>query len=148
MQVPIRAFVGKPQAHTNRAVGRHTLWVVAPTQLYSLASSTATALGGKTQVNEDGSISAPSYVLGSGTYNNVESALDAVMTTAQTGSPDGVAYDTSAHDKVTFGGSGHTPVTLTIRRRARSRWAVLVRPRRSRSTTSQMGLWRRAATTL
>ncbi len=81
-------------------------------QLYGLASSTAQALGGQASV-QNGTVTAPSYVLGTSTYNNVGSALDAVMAQAKTGNTDGVAYDTSVHDSVTFGGVGSTtPVAL------------------------------------
>ncbi|WP_434715293.1 YadA family autotransporter adhesin [Paraburkholderia sp. A3RO-2L] len=44
-------------------------------QLYALGSTTADALGGGSTVNSDGSISAPSYLIGGSTYNNVGGAL-------------------------------------------------------------------------
>ncbi|WP_322058553.1 YadA family autotransporter adhesin, partial [Paraburkholderia sp. J63] len=77
-------------------------------QLYGLASSTASALGGKTTVNPDGTISLPNYSLSGSTYSTVESALEALDAKASTGSVDGVKYDTSAHDQVTFGGTNAT----------------------------------------
>ncbi|WP_028216195.1 hypothetical protein [Paraburkholderia oxyphila] len=82
-------------------------------QLYGLASSTAAALGGSTSVNANGSISTPTYNLSGSTYTDVGSALTAINAKASGGSPDAVIYDTSAHDKVTFGGTGHAPVQLT-----------------------------------
>ncbi|WP_276322953.1 ESPR-type extended signal peptide-containing protein, partial [Paraburkholderia silviterrae] len=98
----------------NGAVSVASLDAVNGSQLYGLASSTATALGGSTVVNPNGSISAPSYALSGSTYHDVGSALDAINAKAGTGSPDGVQYDTSAHNKVTFGGTTATaPVALT-----------------------------------
>ncbi|TDG22390.1 hypothetical protein EYW47_18145 [Paraburkholderia silviterrae] len=98
----------------NGAVSVASLDAVNGSQLYGLASSTATALGGSTVVNPNGSISAPTYALSGSTYHDVGSALDAIDAKAGTGSPDGVKYDTSAHNKVTFGGTNATdPVALT-----------------------------------
>jgi len=83
-------------------------------QLYGLSASTASALGGGTTVNPDGTLSTPSYVVESGTYSNVGSALDAVAALAKGGAADAVVYDTSAHDKVTLGGPSATaPVQVT-----------------------------------
>ena len=44
-------------------------------QLYGLAASTASSLGGGSAVNSDGSITNPSYVVNGSTYNNVGGAL-------------------------------------------------------------------------
>ncbi|WP_183081969.1 YadA family autotransporter adhesin [Paraburkholderia sp. BL23I1N1] len=44
-------------------------------QLYNVAASNASALGGGSSVNANGSISAPSYVVGGTTVDNVGSAL-------------------------------------------------------------------------
>nr|WP_246089011.1 YadA-like family protein [Paraburkholderia guartelaensis] len=44
-------------------------------QLYNLASSTADSFGGGSTVNSDGSISAPTYLIGGDTFNNVGGAL-------------------------------------------------------------------------
>ncbi|MCG5074421.1 YadA-like family protein [Paraburkholderia tagetis] len=84
-------------------------------QLYGLASSTATALGGSTVVNANGTISAPSYDLSGTTYHDVGTALSAVMDVAKGGSPDAVVYDTPSHSKITLGGANTTsgPVQLT-----------------------------------
>ncbi|NLP61454.1 YadA-like family protein [Paraburkholderia sacchari] len=99
----------------NGAVNMASLDAVNGSQLYGLASSTATALGGSTTVNANGSISVPNYVLDGKSYTDVGKALDAINTKAGSGSVDGVVYDTSAHDTVTFGGYGksHAPVLLT-----------------------------------
>jgi len=44
-------------------------------QLYGVANSTANALGGGSTVNANGTISAPSYVVGGSTFGNVGNAL-------------------------------------------------------------------------
>ncbi|PXX20620.1 hypothetical protein [Paraburkholderia tropica] len=83
-------------------------------QLYGLAALTAAALGGKTTVDPNGSITAPSYQIGENSFSNVGSALDAVAALARGGSVDSVMYDSSAHSKVTLGGVGASaPVKLT-----------------------------------
>lgn len=82
-------------------------------QLYNTASSVATALGGGSSVGADGKVSKPAYALSGTTYNDVGAALAAVDAKAGSGSTNGVQYDTSAHTKVTLGGtSSTTPVTL------------------------------------
>ena len=79
-------------------------------QLYNLGSTTAAALGGGAALNPDGTIKAPTYNVAGKDYTDVGQALGAV---AQNGTTDAVKYDTSAHDKVTLGGtSSTTPVTL------------------------------------
>ncbi|CAG4885984.1 YadA-like family protein [Paraburkholderia saeva] len=106
-----------PVTLTNVAAGQVTSSskdAVNGAQLYGMASTVASALGGNTTVGADGKLSTPAYTLDGNTYNNVGTALAAVDAKASTGSADGVKYDTSAHDKVTFGGAGaNTPVTLT-----------------------------------
>ncbi|CAE6882452.1 YadA-like family protein [Paraburkholderia domus] len=83
-------------------------------QLYGAAKSVAAALGGGTTVNANGTLAGPAYALNGTTYNDVGSALAAVNAKTGSGSVDGVVYDTSAHNKVTFGGVGSkTPVTLS-----------------------------------
>jgi len=47
-------------------------------QLHNTANSVASALGGGSKVNSDGTVSAPSYTVQGNTYNNVGSALGAV----------------------------------------------------------------------
>ncbi|HVE06354.1 MAG TPA: YadA-like family protein [Paraburkholderia sp.] len=80
-------------------------------QLYNTANSTAAALGGGSAANADGSVKRPSYNIAGGTYNDVGSALAAVDAKAAAGSIDGVKYDTSAHDRVTFSGARGTVLT-------------------------------------
>ncbi|HCL79510.1 MAG TPA: hypothetical protein DIC53_06040, partial [Synergistaceae bacterium] len=50
---------------------------VNASQLYGVANSTATHLGGGSKVNADGTVSAPTYNVGGGTYHNVGDALRA-----------------------------------------------------------------------
>ncbi|MBN3759164.1 hypothetical protein G3N95_40085, partial [Paraburkholderia sp. Tr-20389] len=57
------------------AVNSSSLDAVNGSQLYSVANSTAAALGGGSTVNSDGSISAPSYVIGGTTVNNIAGAM-------------------------------------------------------------------------
>ncbi len=105
------------------AVSAASFDAVNGSQLYGVASSTAGALGGGSKVNADGTISAPSYVVGGQTLTNAGDALSNLdgRTTANTdaisnlqaASADAVMYDSSAHDSVTFGGVGATtPVAL------------------------------------
>ncbi|WP_409076738.1 hypothetical protein [Paraburkholderia sp. BL23I1N1] len=101
-------------------------------QLYTHAASTAVALGGGSTVNQDGSVTAPSYSVGGTVVNNVGSAITnldgrvtqntsdiaGLQTTIGTMSgtvANAVQYDSSAHNKVTLGGTAaNTPkVTLT-----------------------------------
>nr|WP_243849536.1 YadA-like family protein [Paraburkholderia rhizosphaerae] len=90
------------------AVGASSTDAINGSQLYNVASTTAAALGGGATVNADGTVKKPSYDVGGGTYSDVGSALAAVDAKAAAGSVDGVKYDTSAHDKVTFGGTSGT----------------------------------------
>ncbi|WP_321923327.1 YadA family autotransporter adhesin [Paraburkholderia guartelaensis] len=67
-----------PVALHNVAAGEvsaTSLDAVNGSQLYSLASSTADSFGGGSTVNSDGSISAPTYLIGGDTFNNVGGAL-------------------------------------------------------------------------
>ena len=91
-------------------------------QLHAQAASTAVALGGGATVNEDGSVTAPSYSVGGAVVSNVGSAItnldgrvtqnssDIMNLQTSVGSISGtvanaVQYDSSAHDKVTLGGT-------------------------------------------
>ncbi|ENH4136894.1 YadA-like family protein [Salmonella enterica] len=53
---------------------------VTGAQIYSLSQSVANRLGGGASVNSDGTVNAPLYEVGTGTYNNVGSALSALNT--------------------------------------------------------------------
>jgi hypothetical protein len=80
-------------------------------QLYNTASSTAAVLGGGSSVDAAGKISKPTYNVAGNTYSDVGTALAAVDSKAASGSADGVKYDTSAHDKVTFNGAAGTTLS-------------------------------------
>jgi trimeric autotransporter adhesin len=80
-------------------------------QLFNTGSTTAAALGGGSTMGADGKIKAPSYSLAGSTYTDVGSALTAVAALAATGSANGVAYDTTAHDTVTLNGTAGTTLS-------------------------------------
>ncbi|CAB3672570.1 hypothetical protein LMG27174_02215 [Paraburkholderia rhynchosiae] len=91
-------------------------------QLFAQAASTAVALGGGSTVNADGSISAPSYKVGGQVVNTVGGAISNLDGRVTQNSSDiaglqttvgringtvanALQYDSSAHDKVTLGGT-------------------------------------------
>uniref|UniRef100_UPI002AB69A55 YadA family autotransporter adhesin n=2 Tax=unclassified Paraburkholderia TaxID=2615204 RepID=UPI002AB69A55 len=95
----------------NGLVNASSFDAVNGSQLYTLASSTASSLGGGSTVNSDGSISNPTYNIGGNAYNNAGDAFTALngdITNINGQLADAVAYDSSAHDSVTLGGSGAT----------------------------------------
>jgi autotransporter adhesin len=59
----------------NGAVNASSSDAINGSQLYNVSSSMADALGGGSTVNSDGTISAPSYVVGGTTVNNVGGAI-------------------------------------------------------------------------
>ncbi|WP_179258386.1 YadA family autotransporter adhesin, partial [Caballeronia sordidicola] len=96
-------------------------------QLYGVSSSFATAIGGGAAVNPDGTITQPSFTVGGKTVYNVGDAISNLDTNetnnysnlqtqitniAAGGTANAVAYDTSAHDKITLGGTAATATTL------------------------------------
>lgn len=100
-------------------------------QLFAQAASTATALGGGSTVNADGSISAPSYRVGGQVVNTVGGALSNLdgRVTQNSGDIAGLQnavgliggtvanalqYDGSAHDKVTLGGISTNAPTVQL----------------------------------
>jgi autotransporter adhesin len=93
------------------AVGSASAEAVNGSQLYGTANSVAQALGGGASVNADGTVKKPSYNVAGSTYGDVGAALSAVDAKAATGSVDGVKYDTSAHDKLTFNGTNGTTLS-------------------------------------
>nr|WP_260854143.1 YadA-like family protein [Paraburkholderia sp. BCC1886] len=113
------------------AVHATSVDAVNGSQLYASAASTAAAIGGGSTVNEDGTISAPTYVIGGTTVNNIGDAITNVdnrvsknttditdiQTTINTMSgsvTNAVQYDSASHDKVTLGGPDGAPkVKLT-----------------------------------
>ena len=91
-------------------------------QLYAQAASTAVALGGGSTVNPDGTVTAPSYNVGGTVVNNVGGAITNLDGRVTQNSSDiaglqttignlngavanAVQYDSSAHNKVTLGGT-------------------------------------------
>ncbi len=108
------AMGSNTQSDGNASMALGSFDAVNGAQLYGLAASTASALGGQVAVNPNGTITAPSYQIGNSSYSNVGSALDAVADLARGGSADAVIYDSGAHDKVTLGGkNASAPVKLT-----------------------------------
>ncbi len=84
-------------------------------QLYDVSSSVASALGGQSAVNADGTVSTPTYKVGDKTYNNVGDALQAAASSGGAGGDDtnAVHYDSTSKSSVTLGGTGATkPVSL------------------------------------
>ncbi|WP_321959620.1 YadA-like family protein [Paraburkholderia tropica] len=92
-------------------------------QLYKLASSTASGLGGGSTVSSDGSITTPTYSVGGATFHNAGEAFTNIdgrttantdaLSTLQGQTADAVMYDSTAHDSVTLGGAdSSTPVAL------------------------------------
>ncbi|OAJ53278.1 hemagglutinin [Paraburkholderia ginsengiterrae] len=72
----------------------------------------ATALGGGALINSNGAVVAPAYTVGGATYNDVGSALAAVVSGSAGVGADSVHYDTPQHDVVTLG-NGALPVKVT-----------------------------------
>ncbi|RQR28391.1 hypothetical protein DIE22_28640, partial [Burkholderia sp. Bp9142] len=84
-------------------------------QLYDVSSSVASALGGQSAVNADGTVSTPTYKVGDKTYNNVGDALQAAAASGGAGGEDAnaVHYDGTNKSSVTLGGTGASnPVSL------------------------------------
>ncbi len=85
-------------------------------QLYDVSSSVASALGGQTIVNTDGTLSKPTYKVGDKTFNNVGDALQAAAASGGgAGGEDAnaVHYDGAGKTSVTLGGAGASnPVSL------------------------------------
>jgi autotransporter adhesin len=74
-------------------------------QLYSLANSTASAIGGGSTVNSDGSISAPSYVIGGTTMNSIAGAITNIDARTTQNASDISSINTALSD-ITGGGMG------------------------------------------
>ncbi len=106
-----------PVALTNIAVGQITSGskdAINGSQLYGAMTSTAAALGGGSTMSSNGQLSKPTYTVAGNSYSGVDSAIGALNAAIATGgNPDGVIYDTTAHNKLTLGGVGSTtPVTV------------------------------------
>ncbi|ALL65885.1 cell surface protein [Paraburkholderia caribensis MBA4] len=74
-------------------------------QLYNLANSTASAIGGGSTVNSDGSISAPSYVIGGTTVNSIGGAITNIDARTTQNASDISNINTALSD-ITNGGTG------------------------------------------
>ncbi|MDN4950241.1 YadA-like family protein [Escherichia coli] len=66
-------------------------------QLYSLADSFTSYLGGGADINNAGVLIAPSYTIGSKTYNNVGDALNAINSSFSTSISDALLWDSTAN---------------------------------------------------
>ncbi|RAQ03500.1 hypothetical protein DPR02_29010, partial [Burkholderia cepacia] len=78
-------------------------------QLYGVSSSIASALGGESAVNTDGTVSKPAYKIGDKTYDNVGDAIQAAAATGGAGGGEdasAVHYDGANKSSVTLGGTG------------------------------------------
>ncbi|KQR80380.1 hypothetical protein ASG35_30500, partial [Burkholderia sp. Leaf177] len=102
-------------------------------QLNSVGSQFATAIGGGAMMNSDGSFTQPSFNVGGNTVHNVGDAITGLdgrinttnetVTNLQTqvtniaagsggvATPNAVAYDSNAHDTLTLDGAGGTKLT-------------------------------------
>ncbi|RAR61803.1 trimeric autotransporter adhesin [Paraburkholderia unamae] len=72
----------------------------------SQLTDAVSAFGSGASVGANGSVVKPAYAIDGNTYNNVGDALAALNASA-------VQYDDTSFSKVTLGGSGHAPVTMT-----------------------------------
>ncbi|HAY4503498.1 YadA-like family protein [Escherichia coli] len=66
-------------------------------QLYSLADSLTSYLGGGADINNAGVLIAPTYTIGSQTYNNVGDALNAINSSFSTSISDALLWDSTAN---------------------------------------------------
>ncbi|SIT45757.1 YadA domain-containing protein [Paraburkholderia ribeironis] len=114
-KITLGGATAPPVNLTNVAVGAVTSGskeAINGSQLFGAMSSTAAALGGGSTVGSNGQVSKPTYTVGGGTYSGVDAAIGALNAAIVTGgNPDGVIYDTPAHDKLTLGNAA-TPVTI------------------------------------
>ncbi|MFM0364740.1 YadA-like family protein [Paraburkholderia sediminicola] len=92
----------------NVAAGTHSNDAVNISQLKGATA----AIGGGAAVAADGTITKPAYEIGGQTYNDVGSALSALVSTGEAATADAVQYDSTSHDTVTLGNTG-TPVRIT-----------------------------------
>jgi len=90
----------------NGAVTAASRDAINGSQLFNASTATAAAIGGGSAVDANGAVTKPKVTVAGTDYDNLSGAIAATAALAQTGSVDAVKYDTSAHDKVTFGGTG------------------------------------------
>ncbi|QIE22521.1 ESPR-type extended signal peptide-containing protein [Caballeronia sp. SBC2] len=96
----------------NGAVTAASRDAINGSQLYGASAATAAAIGGGSTVDANGAVTKPKVTVAGTDYDNLSGAITATAALAQTGSVDGVKYDTSAHDKVTFN-KGSVSTTLS-----------------------------------
>ncbi|WP_342310559.1 beta strand repeat-containing protein [Burkholderia pyrrocinia] len=99
-------------------------------QLYANAASTAAALGGGAQVKTDGTVTAPTMVVGGKTVHTMADAIgnidgrvaqntsdianmQSTMTKVSGSVANAVQYDSSSHDQVTLGGASNARVKVS-----------------------------------
>jgi autotransporter adhesin len=102
---------------TNGTLSAASTDAVNGSQLFNTATSAADAIGGGSKLDPTtGKISKPSITVGTSTFDNLAGAIDAAgksATQALTITGNAVMYNSTAHDKVTLGGTASTtPVTL------------------------------------
>ncbi|WP_433705403.1 YadA-like family protein [Paraburkholderia sacchari] len=100
------------------AVNASSTDAVNGSQLYNVAGSMASALGGGSTVNADGTITGPTYHVGGNTFTDMGSALtnvDGRVSSIETqvanvtgAAANSVQYDSPDHNKVTMGGTDAT----------------------------------------
>ncbi|WP_159462925.1 YadA-like family protein [Caballeronia telluris] len=78
---------------------------VNASQLHSVASSTAAAIGGGAALGADGALSAPSFTVNGGKYTDVGSAIQAAAKAGVDASADTVRFDGDERTSVTLGGT-------------------------------------------
>ncbi|SAL62889.1 BoaB [Caballeronia telluris] len=128
---------GAARKITNVAAGdvsTSSLDAINGSQLHSVGQGLATAIGGGAALGSDGSITQPTFTVGSAQLHNVGDAfatvdasltkttndingikdtLSTIGTGGGTANPNAVAYDSAAHDKLTLGTPGTTTTSLT-----------------------------------
>ncbi|HGU7121505.1 TPA: YadA-like family protein [Escherichia coli] len=80
-------------------------------QLYSLADSFTSYLGGGADINNAGVLIAPTYTIGSKTYNNVGDALNAINSSFSTSISDALLWDSTANKFSTKHGGTNSIIT-------------------------------------
>ncbi|HGW7138413.1 TPA: YadA-like family protein [Escherichia coli] len=80
-------------------------------QLYSLADSFTSYLGGGADINNAGVLIAPTYTIGSKTYNNVGDALNAINSSFSTSISDALLWDSTANKFSAKHGSTNSIIT-------------------------------------
>ena len=76
-------------------------------QLYSLADSFTTYLGGGADISDTGVLTGPTYTIGSTKYYNVGDALNAINTSFSTSLSDALLWDATANDGKGAFSAGH-----------------------------------------